>query len=92
MNLWGFSLSFLRETEHRFPEFLSADVPKNPAKAEYFLPRTVSELLDEEKATVKVLYSADKWYGVTYAEDKKLVVSALQEMTRQGLYPEGLWK
>lgn len=92
MNLWGFSPSFLREIGVRFPEFLSVDVPKNPAKAEYFLPRTVSELLTEEKATVKVLHSCDKWYGVTYAEDKALVVSALQEMTRQGLYPDGLWR
>ena len=92
MNLWGFSPSFLREIGVRFPEFLSVDVPKNPAKAEYFLPRTVSELLTEEKATVKVLHSCDKWYGVTYAEDKALVVAALQEMTKQGLYPDGLWK
>ena len=92
MNLWGFSPSFLKEIGIRFPEFLSVDVPKNPAKAEYFLPRTVSELLAEEKATVQVLHSCDKWYGVTYAEDKAIVVSALREMTQQGIYPDGLWK
>ena len=92
MNLWGFSPSFLKEIGIRFPEFLSVDVPKNPVKAEYFLPRTVSELLAEKKATVQVLHSCDKWYGVTYAEDKALVVAALQEMTKQKLYPDGLWK
>ena len=92
MNLWGFSPSFLKEIEVRFPEFLSVDVPKNPAKAEYFLPRTVSELLAENKATVKVLHSADKWYGVTYAADKPQVVAALKEMTDKGMYPNGLWK
>ena len=92
MNMWGFTPSFLKEIEARFPEFLSVDVPKNPLKSEYFLPRTVSELLDENKATVKVLHSADKWYGVTYAADKPLVVAALQEMAQKGMYPYSLWK
>ena len=91
MNMWGFTPVFLQEIENRFPEFLSVDVPKNPAKAEFFLPRTVSELLSENKAKVKVLESADKWYGVTYADDKPIVVAALQEMTREGKYPDGLW-
>lgn len=91
MNLWGFTPVFLKEIEDRFPEFLAVDVPKNPLKAEYFLPRTVSELLAENKAKVKVLESADKWYGVTYAEDKPVVVAALQEMTQEGKYPDSLW-
>ena len=91
MNLWGFTPVFLKEIEDRFPEFLTVDVPKNPLKAEYFLPRTVSELLAEGKAKVKVLESADKWYGVTYAEDKPVVVAALQEMTQEGKYPDSLW-
>ena len=92
MNMWGYSPSFLNEIRERFPEFLRVDVPKNPAKAEFFLPRTVGDLLKENKATVKVLRSADKWYGVTYAADKPVVVAALKEMTEQGLYPDGLWK
>ena len=91
MNMWGYTPSFLKEIEVRFPEFLSQEVPKNPAKAEFFLPSTVSALLEENKATVKVLESADKWYGVTYAADKPLVMAALKEMTQQGLYPDGLW-
>lgn len=92
MNMWGYTPSFLKEIEARFPKFLRDDVPKNPAKAEFFLPMTVSELLDENKATVKVLHSGDKWYGVTYAADKPMVVAALKEMTDAGKYPDGLWK
>lgn len=91
MNMWGFTPEFLQEIEARFPEFLQVDVPKNPAKAEYFLPRTVSDLLSENKATVKVLESADKWYGVTYAADKPQVVAALKAMADEGKYPDGLW-
>ena len=91
MNMWGFTPVFLEEIEARFPEFLNVDVPKNPAKAEFFLPRTVSELLAENKATVKVLETADKWYGVTYAADKPQVVAALKAMTEEGKYPDGLW-
>ena len=92
MNLWGYTASFLKEIGDRFPKFLEEDVPANPAKAEYFLPRTVSELLQEGKATVKVLRSSDKWYGVTYAADKPIVVAALKAMTAEGKYPDGLWK
>ena len=92
MNMWGYTPAFLKEIEARFPAFLTNDVPKNPAKAEFFLPRTVSELLEEGKATVKVLRSDDKWYGVTYAADKPQVVAALKEMTEKGMYPDGLWK
>ena len=91
MNMWGYTPAFLNEIEARFPEFLAVDVPKNPAKAEFFLPRTVSELLSENKATVKVLESADKWYGVTYAADKPMVVAALKAMAEEGKYPDGLW-
>ncbi len=92
MNMWGFTPVVLEEIEKGFPEFLSVDVPKNPAKAEFFLPRTVSELLSADKATVKVLESADKWYGVTYAADKPQVVAALKAMAEAGKYPDGLWK
>ena len=91
MNMWGYLPSFIQEIEARFPAFLTNDVPKNPEKAEFFLPTTVSALLQENKATVKVLRSADKWYGVTYAADKPQVVAALQAMTNEGKYPDGLW-
>ncbi len=92
MNMWGYTDSFLKEIEARFPGFLTNDVPKNPLKAEFFLPLVVSQLLEEGKAKVKVLTSEDRWYGVTYAADKPQVVAALQDMTQKGLYPDGLWK
>ena len=91
MNMWGFTPGFLEELGARFPAFLTQDVPGNPLKAEYLLPRTVDALLREGKAAVKVLRSADKWYGVTYAADKPMVVAALQAMAEQGKYPDGLW-
>ena len=92
MNMWGFTPSFAAESEARFPAFLDKALAENPMKGEYFLPSTVSALLAEDKATVKMLYSPDKWYGVTYAADKPVVVAALKTMTEQGLYPDGLWK
>ena len=92
MNMWGFTHSFAAESEARFPAFLDKALAENPMKGEYFLPSTVSALLAEDKATVKMLYSPDKWYGVTYAADKPVVVAALKTMTEQGLYPDGLWK
>ena len=92
MNMWGFTPSFAAESEARFPAFLDKALKENPMKGEYFLPSTVSALLAENKATVKMLYSPDKWYGVTYAADKPVVVAALKAMTEQGLYPDGLWK
>ena len=92
MNMWGFTPSFAAESEARFPAFLDKALKENPMKGEYFLPSTVSALLAENKATVKMLYSPDKWYGVTYAADKPVVVAALKAMTKQGLYPDGLWK
>ena len=92
MNLWGFTESFIDAAEASFPAFLDATLAGGKAKAEFFLPATVSMLLGEDKATVKVLHSADKWYGVTYAADKPVVVEALKEKTAEGLYPAaGLW-
>ena len=92
MNMWGFTPSFAAESAARFPAFLDKALVDNPMKGEYFLPSTVSALLAEGKATVKMLYSPDKWYGVTYAADKPVVVAALKAMTEQGSYPDGLWK
>ena len=66
MNMWGFSESILKELKARFPKFLEENLPVNPMKCEYFLPFVVDELLGEIKATVKVLKSMDKWYGVSY--------------------------
>lgn len=93
MNLWGFHESFLREIAARFPAFLDAALGgATPCKAEYYLPGVVSALLAEHKAQVQVLTSHDRWHGVTYKEDKPVVVAALAQMTADGLYPERLWE
>ena len=91
MNLWGFGKSFLEEADRRFAGWLDENLAKNPLKCEYFLPLVVTELLEEGKARVQLLHSADKWYGVTYREDQPVVVDAIARMTREGLYPEDLW-
>ena len=91
MNMWGFTPSFLTEIEKGFAAFLDNALKSNPLKGEYFLPFVVQNLLTAGRATVKVLTSPDKWYGVTYAADKPVVVAALREKTEQGLYPDGLW-
>ena len=91
MNMWGYTPAMLQELEARFPAFLEKALATNPIKAEFFLPLAGEQLLREEKATVKVLESPDKWYGVTYAADKPQVVAALKDMTEKGLYPDGLW-
>ncbi|WP_434310957.1 nucleotidyltransferase family protein [Hominifimenecus sp. rT4P-3] len=88
MNMWGFSQNFLRETEERFAAFLEQGIKENPLKCEYYIPTVVHELLEEQKATVQVLKTADKWYGVTYKEDKPLVERAIADMKKAGLYPE----
>lgn len=92
MNMWGFSASILKELKDRFPRFLDENLKVNPLKCEYFLPFVVDELLGEKKATVKVLKSMDKWYGVTYKEDKPVVVAAIQNLKDGGLYPQKLWE
>lgn len=88
MNLWGFTPAYLKECEARFPKFLDENLPKNPEKCEFFLPAVVSELIAEGKADVRVLDNCDKWYGVTYKEDKKNVVEAFCRLKAEGVYPE----
>lgn len=92
MNMWGFSASILDELKARFEKFLDENLEKNPLKCEYFLPFVVDELLKEKKASVKVLKSMDKWYGVTYKQDKPVVVAAIQKLKDEGLYPQRLWE
>lgn len=91
MNMWGFSESFFVELRRRFPKFLQNTLQENPEKAEYFLPSVVSELLAEDLATVRVLKTPDKWYGVTYKEDKPVVETAIRKMKDGGKYPLNLW-
>ena len=91
MNMWGFTRSFLDEAQARFPAFLDKALAEAPLKAEYFLPTVVDQLIREGRAEVRVLPSEDKWYGVTYREDKPSVTAAIAAMTESGLYPEELW-
>lgn len=92
MNMWGFTESILQEIKKGFPVFLEKGLKENPMKCEYFLPSIVSHLIETEKATVTVLESEDKWYGVTYREDKPLVMNAVQKLKDKGIYPQHLWK
>lgn len=92
MNMWGFTKSILEELEARFPSFLEVNLMENPLKCEYFLPTVVSDLLQAEKAEVAVLKSKDKWYGVTYKEDKAVIMKAVKEMKKSGKYPKLLNK
>ena len=92
MNMWGFTQSIMREIKDGFPAFLEKGLQENPMKCEYFLPSVVSRLVEADQATVAVLKSADKWYGVTYKEDKPVVMAAIQRMKEDGLYPMHLWE
>ena len=91
MNMWGFSPDFMQRLKEGFPAFLNAKVPANPMKAEYFLPGVVDDQLSAGIATARVYSTSDKWYGVTYREDRAEVVAALSRMTEEGLYPAPLW-
>ena len=92
MNLWGFSKGFIAKAWEGFPAFLDSALTDNPQKAEYFLPGVVSDLIAKKEADVTVLTTGDKWYGVTYREDKPSVVTALAEKTAAGLYPSPVWR
>lgn len=91
MNFWGFGPEFLEAAEEGFGKFLDANLPLNPLKCEYLLPFTVDNMIKAGQADVKVLESGDRWYGVTYKEDKPGVMQAIAEKHAAGLYPSPLW-
>lgn len=91
MNIWGFTPSIFDALERGFPKFLNLN-QANLIKAEYFLPEVVGSLVASRKARVKVLPSADRWYGVTYRQDHFLVKQAISDLIRCGVYPERLWE
>lgn len=84
MNLWGFQPDIFSHIESGFVDFLNKNI--NTPKSEYYLPSVVSGLIESGEKQVKVLVAEDKWYGVTYKEDKEDVVAAIKEMTDGGLY------
>lgn len=92
MNMWGFTPDFLDEIEERFPKFLTEEVKKNPMKSEFYIPVTVDQLIREQRAQVRVLSSDDKWYGVTYQEDKPMVKEGIRTLIEAGKYPAKLWE
>ncbi len=92
MNMWGFTPSIMQELELALDRFFANEVAENPLKSECFLPIEVDKLLQAGKATVEVLSSKDKWFGVTYKEDKPFVVESIQNLKDQGVYPEKLWE
>ena len=91
MNMWGFMNSIFEITEEGFKNFLQNNLNNNPLKAEYFIPLVVSDLINSGKGKVKVINSKDKWYGVTYQEDKALVKEAIERMIDEGKYKKNLW-
>ena len=92
MNMWAFSHSMLEEMETRFPAWLDENVAKNPLKCEYFLPLIPNLLIQEGKGSVRVLNTAERWYGVTYHADLEKVQAAIEQMRVSGQYPRKLWK
>lgn len=92
MNMWGFSMGMLKELAIQFPAFLENQVRENPLKSEFYLPSVVSSLIEEGKAVVKVLPTKDKWFGITYKEDKESVKESVKQLKEQGLYPQKLWE
>ena len=90
MNFWGFTPQLFGVLEERFPRFLNTTIKQNPSD-ELFIPNVVGELLTEDACSVKVMKSEDKWYGVTYHDDKPMVQKAFGDLIASGVYPENLW-
>ena len=91
MNCWGFTPDFLDALAEGFVPFLNEAMENNPMKAEYYLPTAVSRQLDRHRATARVLTCPDRWYGVTYHEDRAVVAKAMLRKAEEGEYPRPLW-
>jgi len=89
MNFWGFTPQFFTQLEHRFVKFIEKNI--NEPKVEFFIPTVVNEMIEEEIGKTKVLESDASWFGVTYQEDRPIVVESIRELIRAGKYPEKLW-
>lgn len=92
MNMWGFpSPTFMDVLEIHFRRFFDEVVPGNPMKAEYLLPVLIGDLLKKQRITVQVLPTGDRWYGVTYAEDRAAVAASINGMVADGIYLPDLY-
>jgi dTDP-glucose pyrophosphorylase len=89
MNFWGFTPAYFKDLKISFEKFIEAH--GGNLKSELYIPTVLSELIDEKKATVKVLSSNAEWFGVTYKEDRSFVVDRLKKLTKEGVYPSPLW-
>lgn len=89
MNFWGFTPDVFPELESEFTKFIKTNI--NDIKSEYYIPTIVSHQVNKGNATVKVLEATDQWFGVTYKEDKPIVVEKIKDLTSQGKYPQKLW-
>lgn len=92
MNFWGFTPKIFDELEPIFTQFLKDNINVNPLKCEHVIPTAVGELIEKNQCTVKMLSSSDKWFGVTYKEDKPDVVAKIAAKKADGTYPDILWK
>ena len=92
MNVWGFTPDYFEYSEEYFKEFLSKPENMTNLKAEFFIPLMVNKLINEGTATVKVLDTTSKWFGVTYAADRQGTVDRIQKLIDEGVYPEKLFK
>lgn len=90
MNMWGLPASFIDQLEAGFPAFLDS-LKAGDVKTEYLLPRIIDDLVQSGRARVTVLDTPDKWFGVTYREDKQAVTDAIRGLIREGVYKEKLF-
>lgn len=90
MNMWGLPASFVHELEKGFPVFLD-NLKEGDIKSEYLLPKIIDNLVQNKKARVTVLDTPDKWFGVTYREDKQAVTDAIRGLIESGVYEEKLF-
>ncbi len=91
MNMWGFTPDYFSYSEEYFKEFLSLEKNMTNLKAEFFIPLMVNKLINEKTATVKVLDTTSKWFGVTYAEDRPGVVKKIEDLVTSKVYPKNLF-
>ena len=91
MNLWGFGLEYMKLLEEGFKKALVRIMDENPMKGEYYIQTPINEQIADGSATYEVLTSSDKWFGVTYKEDKPEVVAKFAALKADGTYPLNLW-
>ena len=89
MNMWALSPAFIQTLEDGFVEFFENN--KDPMKGEYLIPVYIGELLEQGKVSVKVLETSDKWFGVTYKEDKDFVIDSFRDLVDKGVYNSDLF-